>query len=165
MRFLRPTAQAGSFFNPSETRRVLTWLQSVFAARAQPSSLVAFRRTTDGIPLHNEHNSGTDNSILLSKSHECSSRADEYRTRPESFTPCSGEWPSTNHRNHGSVYRQRKQYFPYADSNDALKLEQLLQRRLVRNRLISDEHDASGHIKLVQFDELNDVLRSRYCIE
>src|SRR6266487_813617 len=41
-RFFRPMAQASNFFNPSETRRVLTWLQSVFAARDRPSSLVAF---------------------------------------------------------------------------------------------------------------------------
>src|SRR5947208_4768285 len=49
-RFFRPTAQGSSFFNPSETRRVLNWLQSVFGARDQPGSLTASRRTTDGIP-------------------------------------------------------------------------------------------------------------------
>src|SRR5437867_3220698 len=165
MRFLRPTAQAGSFFNPSETRRVLTWLQSVFAARDQPSSLIAFRRTTDGIPLHNEHNSGTDNSILLSGSHECSSSREECRTRPESFTPSSGEWPSTNHRNYGTVSRQSKRYFSHPNSDDALKLERLLQRRLVRNSFISDRHDPRGHLCLVHFAEHDDLLRSRHCIE
>src|SRR6266540_5357658 len=165
MRLFRPTAQVSSFFNPSETRRLLTWLQSVFGARDQPGSLKASRRTTDGTPLHIEHNSGTDNSILLSGSDECSLSRDEYRTRPKSFTPCSGEWPSTNYRNYYSVSRQRKRYFPHPDSDDALELEQLLQRRLVRNGFISDRHDASGYLCLVHFAKRNDVLRSRYCIE
>src|SRR5947208_6479473 len=76
-RFFRLTAQGSSFFNPSETRRVLNWLQSVFGARDQPGSLTASRRTTDGIPLHNEYISGTHNSILLSRSHKWSSRGYE----------------------------------------------------------------------------------------
>src|SRR5207249_1481588 len=126
-RSFRPTAQAGSFFNPSETRRVLTWLQSVFGARDQPGSLIASRRTTDGIPLHNEHNSSADNSVLLSRSHERTSGRGEHGARPESFTPRSGEWPSTNHRNYSSVFRQRKRYLANTNSYDALKLEQLLQ--------------------------------------
>ena len=164
-RFFRPTAQGSSFFNPSETRRVLTWLQSVFGARDRPGSLTACRRTTDGIPLHNEHISGTHNSILLSRSHKWSSRGYEKRAYRESFTPCSGEWPSANHSNYGTVPGQSKRFFPRADCDDALKLEQLLQRRLVRNRFISDGHDASVHLHLVQFAELDGVLRNRYCIE
>src|SRR5712692_1924780 len=136
-RFFRLTAKASSFFNPSETRRELNWLQSVFGAREQPGPLIASRRTTDGIPLRNEHTSGIDNSILLSGSRECSSRGDEHQTSPESFTPCSGEWPPANHRNCSPVSRQRKQYLPHPDSDDALQLGQLLQRRLVWNRFTS----------------------------
>src|SRR6266568_2400528 len=164
-RFFRPTAQASSFFNPSETRRVLTWLQSVFGARDQPGSLIASRRTTDGIPLHNEHISGTHSSILISRSHKWSSRRYERRAYRESFTPCSGEWSSANHRNYGSVSRQSKRYFSHPNSDDALKLEQLLQRRLVRNRFISDRHDPCGHLCLVHFAKHDDLLRSGHCIE
>src|SRR5207253_2352798 len=119
-RFFRPTAQGSSFFNPSETRRVLTWLQSVFGARDRPGSLTASRRTTDGIPLHNEHISGTHNSILLSRSHKWSSRGYEKRAYRESFTPCSGEWPSANHSNYDTVPGQSKRFFPRADCDYAL---------------------------------------------
>src|SRR2546429_5190722 len=50
-------AIACSFFNPSETRTVITRLQSAFGARNVLGSVLASRRTRDGLLPYNEHDS------------------------------------------------------------------------------------------------------------
>ena len=132
-------ATAHSFFNPSETRTVITWLQSAFGARNAPGSLLASRRIRDGFPLYNEHDSCTRYPVILNRPCKRSSPGgNNVPDSPESFTPCSGEWPSAHYRYHGPVSRQREQYIAQANSYNALKPEQLLQRRLLWNGFISD---------------------------
>src|SRR3989442_12144534 len=97
-------ATACSFFNPSETRTVITRLQSAFGARNVPGSVLASRRIRDGLLPYNEHDSCTHYPIILSKRCRCSSSGgDDGPHSPESFTSRSGECTSTTHRHHASV--------------------------------------------------------------